>query len=215
VNHPGKNRIGTVGLPIPGVEVRIAPDGEILVRGPNVMKGYFKDPAATAEAIDADGWFRTGDVGTIDTNGFLRITDRKKDLIVTSGGKKVAPQAIENQLLQDPIVRQVCLVGEGRNYVAALIVPDFDLLAPRARAAGIESSSRGDLVNHREIRGWFEAALARVNAGRTSYETVKRFRLLRNEWTIESGELTPTLKVRRKEIARKHAGEIEELYKEG
>lgn len=212
VNRPGKNKIGTVGLPVPEVEVKIAPDGEILVRGPNVMKGYYKDSQATAEVIDSEGWFATGDIGEIDGEGFLRITDRKKDLLVTSGGKKVAPQPIENDLRTDPLIQHVCLLGDGRNYIAALIVPNFEALASKARLAGLGFSTREELVKNAEVRSWFEKIVARVNASRSSYETIKRFGLLACDWTVGTGELTPTLKIRRREIARRYKQEIEELY---
>ncbi|MFH1017646.1 MAG: long-chain fatty acid--CoA ligase [Pseudomonadota bacterium] len=212
VNRPGKNKIGTIGPPLPGVEVKIAPDGEILVRGPNVMKGYYKDPQATVEAIDSDGWFATGDIGEIDGGGYLRITDRKKDLIVTSGGKKVAPQPIESELRADPLIQHVCLVGEGRNYIAALIVPNFEVLAYKARGAGIDFSTREELVRHAQVRSWFEEVVTRVNAPRSSFETVKRFELLACDWTVDAGELTPTLKIRRQEIAKRFKRAIEELY---
>ncbi|MFH1263182.1 MAG: long-chain fatty acid--CoA ligase [Pseudomonadota bacterium] len=213
VNRPGQNRIGTVGPPIPGVEVKIASDGEIWVRGPNVMKGYYKDPQGTAEVIDPDGWFRTGDIGETDRDGHLRITDRKKDLIITSGGKKVAPQPIENEITTDPLIDQVCLVGDGKNYIVALVVPHFATLESRAREHGLRFSSSRELVEREEVRAWFEVIFSRVNATRTSYETVKRFRLLSSPWTIDEGELTPTLKVRRREIARRYHREVEELYK--
>ncbi len=213
VNPERENKTGTVGPPLPGVEVGIAEDGEILVRGPNVMKGYFRDSAATAEVFDENGWFFTGDIGELDSDGYLTITDRKKDLIITSGGKKVAPQPIENELRTDPIVRHVCLVGEGRNYVAALIVPNFEALASRARRAGLDLPEAGELLKDRRVLVWFEEIIARVNAGRASYETIKRFRLVSRDWTIETGELTPTLKVRRRTIFERHKEEIEELYK--
>ena len=213
VNRPGKNRIGTVGTALPGVEVKVALDGEILVRGPNVMKGYYKDPNGTADVLHSDGWFATGDLGEIDSDGYIRITDRKKDLIVTSGGKKVPPQPIENELSADPLIGQICLVGDGKNYIAALIVPNFENLESKARAGSVAFSSREELLGNEQVRVWFAAALDRVNAPRASYETIKRFRLLASEWTIEGGELTPTLKVRRREILKRYAREIEELYK--
>jgi long-chain acyl-CoA synthetase len=213
VNRLERNRIGTVGPAIPGVEVRIAADGEVLVRGPNVMKGYFRNSVATAEVIDPAGWFRTGDIGEIDRDGFLRITDRKKDLLVTSGGKKVAPQPIENDLRADAIVAHACLVGEGRNYICALIVPNFDGVESKTRLKGLRFLTREELVADPTVRGWFAELVERVNASRASYERIKRFCLVPKEWTVADGELTPTQKVRRREIVRRYASTIEELYK--
>jgi long-chain acyl-CoA synthetase len=205
-NRPDRVKIGTVGPAIPGVEIRLAKDGEILVRGPNVMKGYFRNEKATAEAIDGEGWLKTEDVGEIDADGFLRITDRKKELVVLSGGKKAAPQPMENELKLDPLVSQACVVGEGRNYLAVLIVPDLAVLKARL-------GPRGAMLADPEVRGWYQAVVDRFNSHRASFETIKRFALLPNEWTIEAGEITPTLKLRRKIIVSKYAKEIEALYR--
>ena len=194
-NLPEARRPGSVGRAEEGVEIRIAPDGEILTRGPHVFAGYFKDPQATSEAIDADGFLHTGDVGEVDADGFLRITDRKKDLLITSGGKNVSPQNIEAQLGRIAGVSQAVVVGDARKFLGALIVPE-----QLARAQDPE------FVAHvgREIE--------KVNAQLAQYETIKKFKVLPAQFSIESGELTPTLKLKRKVVSQKYKREIDDLF---
>ncbi|MGE5837784.1 MAG: AMP-binding protein, partial [Acidobacteriota bacterium] len=205
-------RFGTVGPPLPNVELRIADDGEILARGPNVMAGYLNRPAQTAEAIP-DGWLHTGDVGTLDDAGYLRITDRKKELIVTSGGKKVAPQPIETALRANDLVAEAVVVGETRHFVGALIVPDFQQLGQRigmARPAD-EPAARA-MLDRPDVRSLYAQVVAGVNHGLAQFERIKQFALLTREFTVESGELTPTLKVRRNVVERTCREVIEGLY---
>jgi long-chain acyl-CoA synthetase len=214
LNRPQAFRFGTVGPPVDGVEVRVAEDGEILTRSPSVMRGYFGNDEATREAI-RDGWFHTGDIGRIDADGYLTITDRKKELLKTSGGKFVAPQPIENLLRSDRFVQQAIVVGDGRHFVAALIVPAFDQLAHYARARGIPFDDPRDLVGHPRVHGLFEKRLTRVNVELPRYEQIKKFRLLAREFTQENGELTPTLKFRRKVIEERYRPIIDGMYEEG
>ena len=202
-------RPGTVGLPLPHVDLRIAEDGEILARGPNLMSGYYGKPDATDEAI-RDGWFHTGDIGRVDEEGYLVITDRKKELLVTAGGKNIAPQPIEQQLKQHALVAEAVLIGDRRPYVTALLLPDFAALA--AALGGPPAEDREALVGRSDVRGLYDPVVEGVNAGRPSYEQIKRYRLLPAELSIAAGELTPTLKVKRRVIAEKWAAEIEALY---
>jgi long-chain acyl-CoA synthetase len=212
VNTPAKLRPGTVGPVLPGVEVRIAEDGEILVRGPNVMKGYWNMPRETAEAL-RDGWLHTGDVGRLDAEGFLVITDRKKDLIVTSSGKNVAPQPVENAMKGSPFVANVVCIGDGRNYVSALLVANMDAVRQWAGRNGLPAEEPpGQLLARPEVRGKFQEEVDRVMAGFAPYERIKRFALLEGDFTLEAGEVTPTLKLRRDVIWRKYAELIESLY---
>jgi long-chain acyl-CoA synthetase len=204
-------RIGTVGPPIPGTEIRIAEDGEILIRGPQVMKGYYRQPEATAEVIDAEGWFRTGDIGALDPDGYLRITDRKKDLIVTAGGKNVAPQPIETRLKTHPLVEQVVMIGDRRKFCALLIVPAFDVLERWAAENGVEAADRSALLADATVHGEFESVL-RSLGDLASYERPKKIGLLTREFTIEDGTLTPTQKVKRRTVQSLYADEIDRLY---
>jgi long-chain acyl-CoA synthetase len=211
-NRPGDVMLGTVGKPVPGVEVRIAESGEILTRGPHVMKGYWNNPEATAEVIDAEGWFHTGDVGELTPDGFLRITDRIKNLIVTAGGKNVAPQPIENQAAMSPYVAQAVMIGDRRPYPVLLLVPDFENLSAWARQQGIDSSDRKALVEEPRVRELLERdALGRLQDF-ARYETPKKVCILPDELTIESGMITPTLKVKRKAVEERYREEIEALY---
>ena len=212
VNLPDAVRPGTVGRPIPGVEVTIAPDGEILTRGPHVMKGYFRKPEATAAAIDAEGYFHTGDIGHLDADGFLVITDRKKDLIVTSGGKKVAPQPIENRLKTNPFVSEVVIVGNRRNFPAALVVPNFETLEGWARQQGLPFTSRDELAARPEVVAHYEKLIQELTPDLAQFEKIKKIALLPNEFTLEAGELTPTLKVRRRVVEEKYKDVIDRLY---
>ncbi|HXV12725.1 MAG TPA: long-chain fatty acid--CoA ligase [Candidatus Krumholzibacteria bacterium] len=207
-------RIGTVGKPVPGVEVRIADDGEVLVRGDNVMQGYFKKPEATAEAM-AGGWFHTGDIGHLDPDGFLVITDRKKDLIATAGGKKVAPQPIEGRLKQHPLIAEAVLVGDRRPFITTLIVPNFERLSHWAAEHGIPHDDRGRLVDAPAVRQLYQKIVDGVNADLAQYERAKGFTLLKDELTIDAGHLTPTLKVRRRIVEKTYRNEIEAMYQSG
>ncbi len=206
-------RYGSVGKPVPGVEVKIAPDGEILARGPNVMKGYYKLEVATRDAFEGD-WFKTGDVGLIDDDGFLVITDRKKDLIVTSGGKNVAPQPIENVLKSTRFVLNVVVVGDRRNFISALIVPDFDRLEAYAREQDISFANRTELVADDRIRRFMQEEVDRAGANLARYEQIKKIVLLDRDFELEEGEVTPSLKVRRHMIEKKYRAQIDALYKD-
>ena len=212
-NRPGSVRLGTVGKPIPGVEVRIAEDGEILCKGPNVMVGYYRMPEETAAAI-VDGWFKTGDIGHLDEDGFLVITDRKKELIKTAGGKFIAPQPIESKLKQSRFVSHAVVVGNRRKYAAALIVPNFDELRDHVRRSGIGYADEEDLVGRPEVRKLYDEIVEDVNRGLSHFETVKRYTLVPQEFSVESGELTPTMKVRRGLVEQRYANRIEEMYGE-
>lgn len=212
VNRLDDYKFGTVGRPIPGVEIKIAEDGEILARGPNIMKGYYNNPTATAEVIDADGWFHTGDVGMFDAEGHLMITDRKKHLFVSSGGKNIAPQPIENHFLEHKLIDQFVLIGDGRMFLTALIVPEFELLKEWARAQGISFNSEADLVAHPEVRKKFQTEIDIIQKNLPNYERVRRFELLTQPLTVENGEITPTLKVKRKVVEQKYAHLIEKMY---
>jgi long-chain acyl-CoA synthetase len=213
VTPPGAIRAGTVGPPLSNVEVRIADDGEVLVRGPAVMRGYYKKPAETAEALRG-GWLHTGDIGALDEAGYLRITDRKKDLIVTSGGKKIAPQAIEAMFREHPLVADVVLVGDGRRFVSAVILPDRSALAhltgttPASPAAFAADLRRADVLQA------FQAIVDAINAPLAQFERIKKFSLVPDEWTIASGILTPTLKVRRRQVEARYGETLERLYAE-
>jgi long-chain acyl-CoA synthetase len=211
-NRPDRFKPGTVGLPLPGVEVKIAADGEILTRGPHVMKGYYNKPQATAEAIDAEGWFHTGDVGVIDADGFLTITDRKKDLIVTSGGKNIAPQPIENVIKNSPLVGEVVMIGDRRNFPSALVVPNFETLEKWARDQGLSFSSREDLVQRPEVVALYDQTVRDMTPHLAGFERIKKVALLPREFTLESGELTPTLKVKRRVIEQKYKDVIDRIY---
>jgi long-chain acyl-CoA synthetase len=213
VNTLDRTRLGTVGPVIPGIEVRIAGDGEILVRGPNVMKGYFRNDAATREAI-VDGWFHTGDIGVIDADGFLAITDRKKEVLKTSGGKMVAPQPIENLLKSDRFISQAVLIGDRRKFISALIVPDMQWMESYAKHKQIPYARLADLLRDERILDLYRRRIEAKMAGLPSYETIKKFRLLPRELTQESGELTPTLKLKRRIIEKKYADTIESMYRE-
>ena len=205
-------KTGKVGPPIPGVEVRIAADGEILVRGPNIMKGYFKNDEATREAIDDDNWFHTGDIGEFDDDNYLKITDRKKNILVTSGGKNVVPAALENALAVLANVDQVCILGDGRNFISALVVPNFEALNAYAAERGLNVSGNEELVNHPEIIGLVEKEVEQAMEPFARYEKIKKIALLPQEFTIDGGELTPTLKVKRKVVLERYSSVIEGIY---
>jgi len=209
---PGQSRNGAVGRAFPGIELRIADDGEVLVRGPLVMAGYYKDAGKTAEALDGDGWMHTGDIGELDADGYLKITDRKKELIITSGGKNVSPALIEYELQRHPMIGQACAVGDRRNYVTALLVLDPEAAPAWARAQGIEAATLAELAVDPRVLAEVERGVAEANSHLARVEQVRRFRLLPNEWTAETGELTPTMKRRRRVIVDRYAQEIDQLY---
>ncbi len=208
------NRVGAVGKPIRNVSVRIAPDGEIETRGPHVMRGYYNKPLDTKAVFTDDGWFKTGDIGFLDEDGFLHITDRKKELLKTSGGKYIAPQPIEQLIKGSRFVNQVVLVGNGRKFPAALIVPDWERLESYVQLKGIEVASRHELVTHPRIINLFERQVAALTPDLGQFERVKKIALLENELTIEGGELTPTLKVKRRVIDQKYRRIVDALYED-
>ncbi len=210
-NCPGAVKLGTVGRPIPGVEVRIEENGEILVRGPNVMKGYYKLPMETAQVVRG-GWLYTGDIGELDAEGYLRITGRLKDIIITSGGKNVAPQCIETLLEMEPNIKQVCVVGDRRPFLTAVIVPDFAELRSWAKTQGLAFSRDRDLVRHAGVETLIQAAVDRVNAQLSPSEAVRKFIVADFEFALDNGMLTPTFKVRRKAVEVRFAHEIDQLY---
>jgi long-chain acyl-CoA synthetase len=210
-NAPGDFKFGTVGKPIVGVEIKIAPDGEILARGPNLMQGYYGMPEATAEAI-VDGWFHTGDIGSFDEDGFLRITDRKKDLIITSGGKNIAPSRIESIIGADYYIDQIAAVGEGRNYISALIVPQFEALEEWAKENGVSSDSLKSMVKDPRVIAFFAERIEAQQKELAQYEKIKKFTLLSDRFSQIGGEITPTLKNIRKTIAQKYQEIIDSMY---
>jgi long-chain acyl-CoA synthetase len=213
-NRPNRYKFGSVGQALPGVELKIAADGEIIARGPNMAtRGYYRQPQATAEVFEPDGWFHTGDIGRIDQDGFLFITDRKKDLIVTAGGMNIAPQNIENLLKTDPFISQVMVYGDRKPYPVALITLNPDELAKFARDQGILTSDPATVVKHPSIVGRVERTVEEKNSQLQSYARIKKFAVLPDDFTQEGGELTPTLKVKRKVVADKYRSMIEELYR--
>jgi len=211
-NRPDRFKFGSVGQVLEGIELKIAADGEILFRGPNIAKGYFKQPEATAEVFEPGGWFHTGDIGKIDEEGFLFITDRKKDLIVTAGGMNIAPQNIENLLKADPFISQVMVHGDRRPYPVALITLNPDELAKFAREQGVLTSDPAALVKHPKIVERVSRTVEEKNTNLQSYAKVKKFAILPVDFTPEGGELTPTLKVKRKVVSEKYKRELEGLY---
>ena len=212
VNCPDRWKFGTVGPVVPGVEVEIAEDGEILSRGPHIMQGYFNKPSDTAEAIDADGWFHTGDIGEIDAEGFLTITDRKKNILILSNGKNVAPQPIENQLKQSPYIAEIMLLGDQRKSVAALIVPSLDEIKEYATEQQLEIEDVPALLQTPEIQRLIRGEINQHSADFADFERVRMFTLLAAEFSEESGEMTPTLKLKRPVIMENHKAAIEQMY---
>ena len=213
-NNPQAAKLGTVGRPIRNVSVRIAADGEIETLGPGVMLGYYNKPEATNEAFTADGWFRTGDIGRIDDEGFLIITDRKKELFKTSGGKYIAPSPIEQKIVASRFVSQAALVGNGRKFAAALIVPNFEMLDSYARHKGFHPMTPAEYCRDERIRDLFRRQLEEVNRSLSRFESVKAFALLDQEFSVEGGELTPTLKLKRRVIDEKYKDLIDQMYHE-
>jgi long-chain acyl-CoA synthetase len=213
-NIVAPNRIGTVGYPIPDVEVRIADDGEILVRGPCVMMGYYKDEAATRAAISPDGWFATGDIGRLDNGGYLIITDRKREVLKTAGGKMIAPAPIENSLKTSPYIQNAALIGDKRRFVSALIVPGFAALEAYAKQRALPAGTPAEICAQPWVHELIEKEIARLTPTLAQYETIKRFALLPRDFTFDGGELTYTLKLKRREIEKRYAEIIEDLYAE-
>jgi long-chain acyl-CoA synthetase len=211
-NNPSAKKLGTVGKAIRNVQIRTAKDGEIEVRGPGVMLGYYNKPEASREAFTEDGWFRTGDVGDIDDDGFLRITDRKKELFKTSGGKYIAPSHIEQLLRSSRFISQAVLIGDRRKFPAALIVPNFEMLASYAEHKGLEITTAQEFCEHPRIINLIERQIAELTAGLSQYEKVKKFVLLPDEMTVNGGELTPTLKLRRRIVEEKYKSVIDKIY---
>ncbi len=211
-NRLDANRLGSVGQVFPGVEVRIAPDGEILARGPNIMLGYWGKPEATAETVDPEGWLHTGDVGYLDGDGYLFITDRKKDIIVTSGGKNVAPQPIEGRLGATPYITQAILIGDKFPYLTALVVPNFENLQAHFASKGVTGLAQEEMAQHDETRALVAAAVKQVNGDLATHERIRRFTILGRELSLEEGELTPTQKVRRRVVAERYGALIEQMY---
>ena len=214
LNNAQNHRIGSVGKPIESVEYRFAADGELLVRGPFVFAGYWHKPEATREAIEADGWFHTGDIGRADEDGFLYITDRKKELIKTSGGKMIAPQPIEGKLNSSLLVANAVVVGDRHKFLSVLIAPNFPALEDLARQEGIGFSSRAELVSNPAVKAKYHALVNSVNGGLANFETIKRFHLVADEWSIASGELTPSMKLKRRVVVERYAHEIAAFYQD-
>lgn len=213
--HPTYNfKFGLVGTPLPGVHVKIADNGEILIKGGNVMRGYYNKPEATAEAFTEDGWFKSGDVGEFDENGELRITDRIKDLMKTSGGKYIAPQLIESTLGADHFIEQVMVVGEQKKFVSALIVPSFEALEEYAQNHNITYNSRAELVKHPSIIELYRQRINERSRELANYEKVKEFKLLPDEFSVDRNEITPTMKIKRKFVAEKYNDDINKMYGE-
>jgi len=213
INTPRAHKIGTVGRPLANVEVRIAEDSEILVRGPSVFRGYWNRPEETENAF-VDGWFKTGDIGNLDEDGFLSVTDRKKDLLKTSGGKFIAPQPIENSIKLNALIGTAVVLGDRRKFASVIISPHFPLLEEWARANNVSFASRQDLIDHPKVRALYEGIVADVNRGLARYETLKKILLVPDEFTANDGTLTPTFKLRRKAVEERYRKEIDDLYRE-
>ena len=211
-NRHDNYKFGTVGLALPGVELRLDDDGEIQARGPNIARGYYQRPEATSEVFLDDGWFATGDIGEIDADGFLRITDRKKDLLVTAGGKNVAPQNIENLLKGDPLISQAMVYGDRRPFLTAVLTLDMEAATSYARELGISGETAAELADNPQVRTLLEGRVERVNQRLAPYETIKKFVIAREDFTEASNELTPTLKVKRQVVTQKYQEELDALY---
>jgi long-subunit acyl-CoA synthetase (AMP-forming) len=212
VNLPGKIKLGTVGQVTPGMELKFADDGEILIRGPQIMKGYRNMPDQTADAIDDEGWLHTGDIGEIDDEGYVRIVDRKKELIITAGGKNISPANLEAKLKAHPLVGTACTIGDQRPFVSALVVLDPDLAPAWATQQGIDDASLGALAGDERVRAEIQSAVDDVNAQVSNVEAIKKFTVLSEDWLPGGDELTPTMKLKRKPIAEKYASQIEAMY---
>jgi len=211
VNEPEANKLGTVGKPLSNVECRIAEDGELWVRGPSVFKGYWQNPEETAKAFEGD-WFKTGDIGNIDAEGFLSITDRKKDLIKTSGGKFVAPQPIENKLKMSPLVGHPVVIGNARKFISVIICPNFPALEQWAAEQGIGAASRETLIRDPRVIEAYEKVVADANQELAQFETLKKVLLVPDDFTVDKGEMTPSLKLKRRVIEQKYKKQIDAMY---
>jgi long-chain acyl-CoA synthetase len=212
LDSPTAQRMGSVGPIQPNMAIKFAPDGELLVRGPNVFQGYWHKPEATTECFDAEGWFYTGDIGHQDADGFLYITDRKKELLKTSGGKFVAPQPIENKLKISIFVAQAALIGDKHKFVSVLISPNFAALEEWARRQGVSFSNRAELCSDNRVHALYDGIVREVNSGLANFETLKRFRIVADEWSQETGELTPSMKLKRRVIMERYAALIGGIY---
>ncbi len=212
LNTPRTHRMGAVGMPMPNLELKLAGDGELLVRGPSVFSGYWNKPAMTAECLDAEGWFRTGDIAHLDEDGFLYITDRKKELLKTSGGKMVAPQPIENKLKSNILVAQAALVGDRHKFISAILSPNFTALEEWATRHGVDAKDRAELVSDSRVVALYAEIVREVNGSLANFESLKRFRVVADEWSQESGELTPSMKLKRRVITERYAALIDALY---
>ena len=204
--------VGTVGRPIPGQEMKLLDDGEVCFRGGNIFRGYLKDPRRTAEMLDGDGWLHTGDIGQVEEDGYLRIVDRKKELIITAGGKNISPANLEAAIKSFPLIGQACVVGDSRPYITALIVLDPDVAPAWAKGRGVEFSTLADLAAHPDVRAEVERSVEEANARFSQVEKIKKFAILPTEWPPDSEELTPTMKLKRRGVLAKYAEEIEKLY---
>lgn len=214
VNRPGAVKIGTVGPASPGVELKLAQDGEVLCRGEFMMSGYRNQPEKTAEAIDADGWLHTGDIGTIDADGFLKIVDRKKELIINAAGKNMSPANIEAALkTSSPLIGQACVIGDGRSYNTALVVLDSDFAPAWAAQHGLKGRTLEDLAGDPDMVAALQEGVERANAKLARVEQIKKFEVVAGDWLPGGEELTPTMKLRRKPIAEKYSEQIEALYR--
>jgi long-chain acyl-CoA synthetase len=214
LNNPQKNRIGTVGPVLSNVEVRFAADGELEVRGPSVFPGYWNKPKETAESFTEDGWLKTGDIGHMDADGFLSITDRKKELLKTSGGKLIAPQPIENKLKAHSLVGNAALVGDKHKFACVLISPNFTILESWAKVKGVPFTDRKDLVKQERVLARYQRIVNEVNATLAPYETIKRIAVVPDEWSVESAELTPSMKLKRRVVEKKYAAELAAFYQD-
>jgi long-chain acyl-CoA synthetase len=213
VNHPDAMKVGTVGRPIPGCTVRIADDGEILLKGGNVFRGYYNNDKATNEAVESEGWFHTGDIGQVDKDGYLTITGRKKELIVTAGGKNVAPAVLEDRLRAHPLISQCMVVGDQKPFIAALVTIDEEALPAWKAAHGkAESATVADLADDPDLRAAIQSGIDEANKAVSKAEAIKAFQILGADWTVETDEITPSLKVKRNVVAAKYAKEIDKLY---
>jgi long-chain acyl-CoA synthetase len=212
VNTVDAHRAGSVGRPMPGVEIRLADDGEVLIRGGNVASGYYKEPERTAETFDADGWLHTGDVGEIDADGFLRIVDRKKELIITAGGKNISPSNLESLLKRHPLVGEACAIGDGRPYVVAIVALDGEVAPGWAAQNGVPFTDLAAFSGEPRLIAEVQRAVDEANQHVSQAEAIKRFFVVPREWDVAGDELTPTLKLKRRVIASKYAEDIERLY---
>jgi long-chain acyl-CoA synthetase len=205
-------RLGTIGKPMPGVETKLLDDGELLLRGGNITQGYYKEPEKTAEALDAEGWLHTGDIAQFDADGYISIVDRKKELIVTPGGKNISPANIESLAKVHPLIGQICVIGDRRKFISALIVLDPEVAPLWAAKNGIEFTDVASFSQNEKVQKEIAGAIEAANEHLSQVEKIKKFRLLPTEWTAESEELTPSLKLKRRVIETKYADEIDSLY---